>query len=141
MLDHIEQLDTEAAADLAGVASAEQLEQFRIKYLGSKGQLKQLMAQLNEVRAASGKTDKEIELLKQQFRSDQADIQAWEDAQRTLSAACDAYSEVLGAVATVASQHLKQTQCVSFQSVFSDLIHGAQQQQQLLLRTQAAVHP
>lgn len=49
MLDRIEQLDTEAQADLAAVTTGDQLEQFRIKYLGSKGALKGLMALLKDV--------------------------------------------------------------------------------------------
>ncbi len=49
MPQRIDQLQSEAAADLAAVTNAEQLEAFRIKYLGSKGALKSLMALLKEV--------------------------------------------------------------------------------------------
>ncbi|MAE66195.1 MAG: phenylalanine--tRNA ligase subunit alpha [Phycisphaeraceae bacterium] len=49
MLDRIEQLEREADADLAAVSGADDLEAFRIKYLGSKGALKGLMGLLKEV--------------------------------------------------------------------------------------------
>lgn len=49
MLQRIEQLDAQAQADLAAVSSAGDLEQFRIKYLGSKGAIKGLMTQLKDV--------------------------------------------------------------------------------------------
>ena len=49
MLDTIDQLEKEAEADLANIATPEALEQFRIRYLGSKGRLKQVMARLKDV--------------------------------------------------------------------------------------------
>lgn len=49
MLDRIEQLDQQSAADLAAVTNADELEQFRIKYLGTKGALKDLMGLLKDV--------------------------------------------------------------------------------------------
>ena len=49
MLDKIEQLDQQSAADLVAVNSAEDLEQFRIKYLGTKGAVKGLMGLLKDV--------------------------------------------------------------------------------------------
>jgi len=49
MLEKIERLEAEASADLAAVANAEDLEQFRIKYLGAKGAVKGLMALLKNV--------------------------------------------------------------------------------------------
>ncbi len=49
MLDRITQLEQEAASDLAGVDTSDQLEAFRIKYLGSKGALKALMGLMKEV--------------------------------------------------------------------------------------------
>ena len=49
MLERIEQLEKEADADLAAVASAEQLEQFRIRYLGSKGAVRGLMGLIRTV--------------------------------------------------------------------------------------------
>lgn len=49
MLEKIEQLAQQARADLAGVADADALEQFRIKYLGSKGAVKQLMGLIKDV--------------------------------------------------------------------------------------------
>ena len=59
MLEQIEQLDRQAAADLAAVTDADSLEQFRIKYLGTKGALKSLMANLKKIppdqKAAFGK--------------------------------------------------------------------------------------
>ena len=49
MLEKIEQLDTQAHADLAQAGNADELEQFRIKYLGSKGAFKGLMSLLKDV--------------------------------------------------------------------------------------------
>jgi len=64
MLETIDQLESQANADLAGVADADQLEQFRIKYLGSKGSVKNLMAQLKDVpkeqKPAFGKRANEV---------------------------------------------------------------------------------
>ena len=51
MLDRLEQLQQQADADLAGATDAEGLEQFRIKYLGSKGALKSAMGWLREAPA------------------------------------------------------------------------------------------
>ena len=48
-LQRIDQLEAEAQRDLAAVADADALEQFRIKYLGSKGALKQLMSSIKDV--------------------------------------------------------------------------------------------
>lgn len=49
MLDKIDQLDQQSAADLAAVQSTEALELFRIKYLGTKGAVKGLMGLLKDV--------------------------------------------------------------------------------------------
>ncbi len=49
MPTRIDQLQADADADLKAVSSAEQIEAFRIKYLGSKGALKALMGLLKEV--------------------------------------------------------------------------------------------
>ena len=49
MLERIEQLERQAGADLAAVTSADQLEQFRIKYLGAKGAVKSLMGLIKQV--------------------------------------------------------------------------------------------
>ncbi len=51
MLERIDQLEAQAAADLTTVASVDDLEQFRIKYLGTKGALKALMGLLKDVPA------------------------------------------------------------------------------------------
>jgi phenylalanyl-tRNA synthetase alpha chain len=51
MMERIDQLQAEAERDLAAAADAEQLERFRIKYLGSKGALKALLATLKRVPA------------------------------------------------------------------------------------------
>ena len=48
MLDRIEQLDRETQADLATVKTAQDLEAFRLKYLGNKG-IKELMPLLKDV--------------------------------------------------------------------------------------------
>lgn len=48
MLDRLEQLDREASEALAAVRDADQLERFRITYLGSKGKLKQAMSWLKD---------------------------------------------------------------------------------------------
>src|SRR3954470_18737562 len=42
-IEQIEEISTRADADLAAAKSAAELEQFRIKYLGSKGEIKALM--------------------------------------------------------------------------------------------------
>ncbi len=47
--DQIEQVHKQAEAELAGVKSAAELEQFRIKFLGSNGQVKALMKLLGQV--------------------------------------------------------------------------------------------
>ena len=49
MLEKIDQIETEAGADLAAVDDAEQLERFRVKYLGSKGSIRQLTGLIKQV--------------------------------------------------------------------------------------------
>lgn len=49
MMERIQQLDEQAKADLAKVRTAAELEAFRIRYLGSKGELKALMALMKQV--------------------------------------------------------------------------------------------
>ncbi|MFP4146016.1 MAG: phenylalanine--tRNA ligase subunit alpha [Phycisphaeraceae bacterium] len=49
MLNEIDQLRQQAESDLAAVSNADGLEAFRIKYLGSKGALKQLMGRIKDV--------------------------------------------------------------------------------------------
>mgnify|MGYP001412366743 CR=1 FL=1 len=49
MLERIDQLEREAQADLAAINGADDLERFRIKYLGSKGAVKALMGLLKDV--------------------------------------------------------------------------------------------
>ncbi len=49
MLDRIEQLDRESQAALATVKTAQELEAFRIKYLGSNGAMKAMMGLLKDV--------------------------------------------------------------------------------------------
>jgi phenylalanyl-tRNA synthetase alpha chain len=49
IISRIEQLQRQACAELATVASPQELEQFRIKYLGTKGALKDLMSLLGKV--------------------------------------------------------------------------------------------
>jgi phenylalanyl-tRNA synthetase alpha chain len=56
MLDRIEQIDRESQTALAAVKTTEELEAFRIKYLGSNGALKGLMALLKEVPADQKRT-------------------------------------------------------------------------------------
>ncbi len=51
MLEQLEQLRKQAEADLAAAETPEALEQFRIAYLGSKGQIKQAMRGLRDVPA------------------------------------------------------------------------------------------
>lgn len=48
MLQRLQQLDQQATAELAAVSDATSLEQFRIRYLGAKGQLKAAMSWLKE---------------------------------------------------------------------------------------------
>ena len=52
MLEEIDQLEAQACGDLEAEADAQQLEAFRIRYLGSKGAIKALMAHLKQVPAA-----------------------------------------------------------------------------------------
>jgi phenylalanyl-tRNA synthetase alpha chain len=49
VIEQIEQVSTEAQQELAAVAKADELEQFRIKYLGTKGRVKDLMQLLGQV--------------------------------------------------------------------------------------------
>ncbi len=49
MLEVIEQLDHDAHAELDAVSSEDELEAFRIKFLGSKGAVKKLMGMLKDV--------------------------------------------------------------------------------------------
>ena len=49
MTDPIDQIETEAAASLDAVTDAEQLEQFRIKYLGTKGAIRNLTNLLKQL--------------------------------------------------------------------------------------------
>src|SRR2546423_7111042 len=49
VLEQIESVSRQADADLSAVKNAAELEQFRIKYLGSKGQIKGLMKLLGQV--------------------------------------------------------------------------------------------
>ena len=49
MLDRVTQLEQEANSDLKAVRDAQQHEAFRIKYLGSRGALKVIMAMIQEV--------------------------------------------------------------------------------------------
>lgn len=49
MIDRVEALQAQAQADLAAVDSAEALEAFRVKYLGSKGSVKSLMGLIKDV--------------------------------------------------------------------------------------------
>ena len=51
MPERIDQLKSQADADLAAVHDAASLEQFRIKYLGAKGEVKKLMGLIKEVPA------------------------------------------------------------------------------------------
>jgi phenylalanyl-tRNA synthetase alpha chain len=48
-LETIEQVSRQAHEELSAVANADQLEQFRIRYLGAKGRLKDLMSLLGQV--------------------------------------------------------------------------------------------
>jgi phenylalanyl-tRNA synthetase alpha chain len=70
MLDQIDQLKSQAEADLAAVANADELEVFRIKYLGGKGVLKDVMARLKDVprdqKPAFGKAANELRQAVQQ---------------------------------------------------------------------------
>ncbi len=49
MLERIEQLDQQAQASLAAVSTVDELEAFRIAYLGSKGAVKEIMMLLKDV--------------------------------------------------------------------------------------------
>jgi phenylalanyl-tRNA synthetase alpha chain len=49
MLEQIDQLQAEAEAELEKVQSADELEQFRVTYLGQKGKVRGLMSQIKDV--------------------------------------------------------------------------------------------
>ena len=49
MLQKIDEILAEAQADIAAVSDADQLEQFRIKYLGSKGATKNMMTWIKDI--------------------------------------------------------------------------------------------
>jgi len=49
MLEQIDQLEAEAEAELAKAQTAEDLEQFRVTYLGQKGKLRGLMGRIKDV--------------------------------------------------------------------------------------------
>ncbi len=64
LLEDLQQLKIEGAAEIAEVADAAALERFRIKYLGSKGAVKQAMMRLKDVaredKPAAGKLANEV---------------------------------------------------------------------------------
>jgi phenylalanyl-tRNA synthetase alpha chain len=49
MLERVDELQSRARADLAAVTTAAELEQFRIRYLGSKGEVKAIMGLIKDV--------------------------------------------------------------------------------------------
>ena len=59
MIQKINQLSLEVDADMKGVTTSEQLESFRVKYLGSKGLVKELF---NELKSAPNEDKKEFGL-------------------------------------------------------------------------------
>jgi phenylalanyl-tRNA synthetase alpha chain len=66
LLDDLKKLQADAADQVASVVDAEQLEQFRVKFLGVKGALKEAMTRLREVskdeKPAVGKLANEVKL-------------------------------------------------------------------------------
>jgi phenylalanyl-tRNA synthetase alpha chain len=52
LLEDLKALLAQAQADAAALAGSEQIEQFRIRYLGAKGAIKQAMTRLKEVSPA-----------------------------------------------------------------------------------------
>jgi phenylalanyl-tRNA synthetase alpha chain len=66
LLDDLKTLLAQAQAEAAKLAGPEQVEQFRIRYLGTKGAIKQAMARLKEVspadKPAAGKLANEVKL-------------------------------------------------------------------------------
>ena len=82
MLEKVRELEDRAIADLEAVADANALEAFRIRYLGSKGELKSLMGLMKDVpkadKPAFGQAANE---LKQKLQ------QAYEDKKRALGGA------------------------------------------------------
>ncbi len=86
MLDRIAQLESEAMADLGAVFDADALEQFRIKYLGSKGAVKALLGSIKDVpkdeKRAFGQGANELrEKVQQQFGEKKASLSAGAPAQ------------------------------------------------------------
>jgi phenylalanyl-tRNA synthetase alpha chain len=70
MLERLEQLTAQAEADLAAVKSAEELEKYRITYLGTKGKLKDAMAWLKDASPADKpKLGQGLNLLKQKLEA------------------------------------------------------------------------
>lgn len=93
MLEKINQLDQQSAADLAAVDSAEALEQFRIKYLGSKGALKGLMGLLKDVpKEQKPQFGQQANALRQKLQ------QAFEERKRQLGAAGGSQSKKAGPI-------------------------------------------
>jgi len=79
LMNELKQLQTEAAAALDKVASADELEAWRIRYLGTKGAVKAVMQRLKEVsgdqRAAAGKAANELKnALQAGFQAAQASL-------------------------------------------------------------------
>ena len=90
MLNQIVQLEEDAKADLTGAVNAESLEQFRIKYLGTKGKLKSLMKDLKRVppedKPLFGKRANELRVqIQAMFDSRQADLGNKTPTERTRS--------------------------------------------------------
>ncbi|MDP6154076.1 MAG: phenylalanine--tRNA ligase subunit alpha [Phycisphaeraceae bacterium] len=86
MLDRIAQLESEAMADLGAVFDADALEQFRIKYLGSKGAVKALLGSIKDVpkdekRAFGQGANALCEKVQQQFDEKKASLSAGAPAQ------------------------------------------------------------
>lgn len=86
MLDRIAQLESEAMADLGAVFDADALEQFRIKYLGSKGAVKALLGSIKDVpkdekRAFGQGANALCKKVQQQFDEKKASLSAGAPAQ------------------------------------------------------------
>lgn len=79
MLERVDQLQSQAEADLAAVSTAADLEQFRIKYLGSKGAVKGLMGLIKEVppdqkRAFGQRANAAVKAVQEAFEAKKAQL-------------------------------------------------------------------
>jgi hypothetical protein len=106
-------------------------------WLGLNQQHQAKMAHLDALRVQIHEASEKISRSKTAFVDAQGDLQEWATCQRVLSAARRAYSEQLDQIILGAQKHLKRTQCVNFQGVFTELINGSRMQKRTLREAEA----